>query len=120
MKKIVKSKIYKRPDCRKIIASVMGEDLLWEEQDAVLDAGAIREYARTAELILGTNLWKNEVNRLIDKWIKTTFIEAGDHDQLRDMRMCVTALKLLDNRFKEIAEWGNRAGPSNDDPHAPI
>lgn len=120
MPKKVPAKPYERPDCRKAVEAALGRDLGWEDKLATLPEGGVDEYARAAQLVLGTEIWRNEKNRLIDLWVRSAVTQAGDYDQVRDMRMCVSALELFEERLRTISQWGNRAGPSNDDPHAPI
>jgi len=83
----------------------MNEKLPWESFDALLDESQRRDLANSAKMILETSLWQNERNRLIDAWIRNAACTAQDFEQVNNMRMCINALILFEERLKEIAAW---------------
>lgn len=102
---------YSRPDTREFLKDLIG--ITWEDNDNLPEEASVN-YAKAAESILLSSPWQNETKRLMDTLIRGMATEAESYEQLRDIRMCVSALKLIDQRLKEIASRAGRAQKATD------
>lgn len=105
---------YKRIDARKVVEGAMGDIFRDKDFDSILDENEKRIYAQSARLILDSNVFRNEVGRLIDDFITHAVKRTQSYDELLDARAQILALELLTGRLEQIASWMKHDIPSED------
>ena len=109
-----------RPDLRPVLRRLLAAGLEWEDAEKSKDANERSLYGQQAKAILGSSIWMNEMRMLQDAAIRSAAAQAGTYDEIRDMRMVVAAMELIDERLQVIAAWATRDDPDDGDPNAPI
>lgn len=98
----------------------MGRPLDFEDFDGKLDENQRREYAQTAAMICESSVFRGELTRLINQWVKEAACSASSFDQMRDMQCHINALQLLEDRFRMIAAFAKVKEKTADDPYSQI
>lgn len=88
-------------DPRHVVQAIMAEDFAWYNNEELPFEQKVTYY-NEAQSILRSNVFNNEKNYFISCWAKWALSNAKDFDGVRDMRMSVSALQLLEDRLKEI------------------
>lgn len=113
-------KTYKRPDKRKQVKKFIDKGLDWEAMELERDPTKRQDYSQASLLILESKVWQNETKRIVDKAIRTAAAQAGTMDEVKDMRMLVAAIDLLNSRFREIANWHLHKTSEPEDPFSAV
>ncbi len=69
---------------------------------SLLDYAGQVTYRKNAEEILRNEVFNNELQHLEADWVEFCAKGAQDYGQVRDMRMCLTALTLFKARLRDI------------------
>src|SRR3990167_3079088 len=69
-----------------------------------LDKNLWKQYKSDAEFILRSEVFNNEINRLITDTLKNTIIHAKDFSQVEQARTYILVLEELKERLKTIEE----------------
>jgi hypothetical protein len=91
-----------REDVRKTVKSVMEAGLDFDDFDQFPKEMQV-QYAREAKMILSSPVWQNETRRLINVWIEHLATESESYDGVLDMRMSISAIRLLDQHLRNLA-----------------
>lgn len=100
-----KKPLYKRPDARKIVEEAMGKTFAQYDFELEENPNKKNGYAKQAKMIVSSNVWKQEINRMIQIFTRTVASQAQSYEQVQDMRCYITTLIALQDRFNEIAGW---------------
>lgn len=103
-----------RPDYRAEVRDVLLAGIDWSDTEAKLQGHERIEYAQSARLIIESPVWKNEIRRLYELWMSSAVSQAQSYEELLNMRNCITAIRILDERLNHIASWIPKPEPNHD------
>lgn len=103
-------------EINKILTDLFAKGIVWTDQED-MDEARSRTYKADAEMILATEVWRNEYNRLFESILHNTAMSSVDFNEVQRAR---TALLVLE-RFKRNIEQAlepKSTEPANKPHHA--
>lgn len=101
----------------KILKELFADGIEWTRPET-MDEERLRVYKRDAEMMLASELFNNEFNRLSDTILYNTAMFSKSFTEVEQGRTALLALKRLKMNIETII--APKKQPTNEDPHATI
>lgn len=101
LKKTVEVLEVEKKSPRKVVEAVMAKKIEWYNYQDLAPSDRF-QYYQNAQSILNNPVFLNEKNYLISCWAKWCLEHAHDFEGVKDMRMSVNGITLLEERLGEI------------------
>jgi len=86
---------------RALIEKIMKGDIEWYDYNQLPHDEKV-QYYNEAQVIINNPVFKNTINRLINEWGEWSLKQSQNFDDVRDVRMNVVGMTLLQEEFESI------------------
>ena len=90
-----------KADPKYVLNKITKDGLQWFDFNK-LSPQDLRTYFGDAKMILENKTFQNEFNRIVSEWADWAFKQAGDFDEVRDMRMSANGLIMFRQYLESI------------------
>ena len=97
-------------DPRYVIRKLLSKDISSYDWMSIIDKGVKKDYAEKAKQIIENPVFMNESKSLYGDLVKEIAMESQNFEIVRDLRMTINGVKLLEERLEKI---GIKKDPTN-------